>query len=89
MSGIFISYRLSDELKRIFGEKNIFLGVESISPGLPFADAIQQSLNQCSVVLIIIGPQWLNIAGDDGERRLSDINDWVRQEVKLALLANV
>jgi hypothetical protein len=99
MSGIFISYRrsdesvvtyrLSDELKRIFGEKNIFLDVESISPGLPFADAIQQSLNQCSVVLIIIGPQWLNITGDDGERRLNDINDWVRQEVKLALLANV
>ncbi|MGH1486028.1 MAG: toll/interleukin-1 receptor domain-containing protein [Cellvibrionaceae bacterium] len=99
MSGIFISYRradasavayrLSDELQRIFGEQSLFLDVESIAPGLPFADAIQQSLNQCSVVLIIIGPEWIDAAHEEGGRRLDDENDWVRKEVNLALNSNV
>ena len=99
MSGMFVSYRrsgastiayrLTDELQRVFGEKSVFLDVESISPGIPFAQAIQQSLNQCSVVLIVIGPEWIRMADDEGNRRLDNSDDWVRQEVKLALSSDV
>ena len=56
---------------------------------MPFAEAIQQSLNQCSVVLIVIGPEWLDIKNEDGSRRLEDENDWVRKEVNLALSSSV
>ena len=99
MSSVFVSYRRSgsstttyrlvDELKHVFGEDKVFLDVESIDPGLPFAQAIQKSLKSTSVVLVIIGPQWLTITNEEGVRRLDEPDDWVRQEVKLALLAKV
>lgn len=95
MSGIFISYRrsgasvmayrIADELKRNFGSDSLFLDVESIDPGVPFAQAIQNSLNRCSVALIVMGPEWLNMTDDQGRRRLDNPDDWVRQEVRLAL----
>lgn len=99
MSGIFISYRragasvstyrLADDLKRAFGEESIFLDVESIDPGSAFANVIQQSLNRSSVALIMIGPEWLTMTDSNGNRRLDDPQDWVRQEVRLALSSRV
>lgn len=95
MSGIFISYRrsgassvayrLADELKRSFGEDRIFIDVESIDPGLKFAEAIRQALRQCTVTLVVIGPEWLSMENKSGQRRLDEPTDWVRQEVALAL----
>ena len=99
MSSVFVSYRRSgsstttyrlvDELKRVFGEDKVFLDVESIDPGLPFAEAIQKSLKSTSIVLVVISPNWLTVTNDEGVRRLDEPEDWVRQEVKLALLAKV
>ena len=34
------TYRMADELKRQFGSDNVFLDVDSIGPGVKFADAI-------------------------------------------------
>lgn len=95
MSGIFVSYRrtgassvayrLADELKRSFGEDRIFIDVESIDPGLKFAEAIKQALRQCTVTLIVIGPEWISMEGESGQRRLHESGDWVRQEVAMAL----
>lgn len=95
MPGIFISYRRSssstttyrlvDDLRRVFGAEQIFLDVESIEPGIPFAQAIQKSLQKSSVALIMIGPQWANLQDKQGNPRLQDSHDWVRQEVRAAL----
>ncbi|MGH9894916.1 MAG: toll/interleukin-1 receptor domain-containing protein, partial [bacterium] len=42
-------------------------------------------VEQCSVLLALIASDWLNARKADGSRRLDDPNDYVRQEIALAL----
>ena len=95
MSAIFISYRrsgasqtayrLKDKLKDTFGEQNVFVDLEDIDAGLPFADVIKNTLSQCSVILIVIGPKWLEMKDEAGNLRLDNAEDWVRQEIETAM----
>ena len=95
MSGIFVSYRrkvsktltyrLVDELQRQFGEPKVLFDVASIDPGLPYSEAIKTAIDRCSVVLIVIGPQWLSMTDVDGSPRLDDPEDGIRREVEIAL----
>lgn len=99
MSGIFISYRrddsrhaagrLGDDLATAFGPARIFRDVESIDPGVDFEVALEQALKGCAVMLVVIGPRWLNITGKDGQRRLDQPGDWIRIEVARALARQV
>jgi hypothetical protein len=94
MSGIFISYRredsagfagrLADALEQGLGTEQVFRDVDDIRPGQDFVDAIETQLRQMDVVLVLIGPQWSDIARD-GARRLDDPDDFVRLEIRLAL----
>lgn len=94
-SGIFISYRradsrhaagrLADELAAAFGERNIFRDIEGIDIGVNFATALERALGECVVMLVIIGPQWLEVRTESGQRRLDQPEDWTRQEVATAL----
>lgn len=79
------TYRLADELKRRFGSENIFLDIESIAPGVAFADVIRDAIRSSSVVLIMIGPKWINVTTEDGGRRLDKNTDHLRIEVETAL----
>ena len=98
MSAIFISYRrsgakhtayrLKDKLKQAFGDDRVFLDLEDIRAGARFADVIRQTIAKASVVLIVIGPKWLDMDGAEGRRRLDEQDDWVRQEVEAALQSN-
>lgn len=95
MAGIFISYRKADsqhaagrlayELGKVFGSADIFRDVESIDPGLDFEVALDQALAGCAVMLVMVGPRWLDIADAQGRRRLDLPGDWVRTEVSVAL----
>lgn len=92
---IFISYRQSDtqseasrlkeDLEEVFGEKNVFFDIETLEPGLNFADAIEKTIRQSKVVLVLIGPNWADVKDDEGNLRLFNENDWVRREVAMAL----
>ena len=94
MSQIFISYRradsegyvgrLRDQLVNIAGEELLFLDVDSIKPGQDFTQALDEAVSSCSVLLAVIGPQWLNIRDSSGNRRLDDSNDFVRLEIASA-----
>lgn len=98
MSAIFISYRrsgakhtayrLKDKLKQAFGDDKVFLDLEDIRAGARFADVIKQTIAKASVVLIVVGPKWLDMGGAEGRRRLDEQDDWVRQEVEAALQSN-
>jgi hypothetical protein len=90
-SRIFISYRrddselaasrLADDLCRQFTREQVFQDFASIDPGADFVDAVQRGLDTCAAVLVVIGPQWLNIVDRKGRRRLDVPGDWVRHEV--------
>jgi hypothetical protein len=87
---VFISYRradsasasgrIYDRLVARFGQQNVFKDVDNIPPGVNFGAYIQNSLRQCAVVLVVIGPHWL----DPGGPRLDDPTDWVRIEIEMA-----
>lgn len=95
MSAVFISYRrsgskhaayrLKDKLKQEFGADKVFIDLEDIDAGLPFADVIRDTISRCSVILIVIGPRWLEMQNMQGSRRLDDVDDWVRQEIEAAM----
>lgn len=58
------------------------MDVESIQPGQNFADAIDRTLAQCSIVLVIIGPRWLDILQ---QRATGQQADFVVHEISAAL----
>ncbi|MEM7204840.1 MAG: SUMF1/EgtB/PvdO family nonheme iron enzyme [Planctomycetota bacterium] len=92
---VFISYRKADcdhvadrlreALARTFGGEAVFLDHRSIGAGEDWRDALTQSVQECAVVLVLIGPEWLTAQNEYGRRRLDDPEDWVRAEVEAAL----
>ena len=99
MADIFLSYRrqdsqsatgrLADRLEEHFGPARVFRDHESIIAGEDFAEAIRRSVANSTVVLVIIGPRWLETTTVAGARRLEDPTDFVRLEIELALAADV
>ncbi len=93
--GIFVSYRrddarqaagrLADDLVEHFGNANIFRDIEGIELGVDFVEALNRALEACVVMLVLIGPRWLDIRDAKGNRRLDDPRDWIRQEISTAL----
>jgi hypothetical protein len=93
--GVFISYRrqessglagrLYERLAARLGEDQVFMDVDTIAPGLDFAEVITQAVSTCQVLLAVIGPTWLAATGEDGQRRLEDPDDIVRLEIAAAL----
>jgi hypothetical protein len=96
---IFVSYRRSDSqgwagrlgerFARAFGDVALFFDIESIAPGDDFVEAIERSLAESEVALVLIGPGWLTASLPDGRRRLDDPGDFVRIEIETALERNV
>lgn len=91
MSGIFISYRreidagwagrLAADLMQELPDKPVFQDIASIEIGEDFGLAIEQALSDCAVLLVVIGPRWLDAQHPGGGRRLDDQDDWVRLEI--------
>jgi WD40 repeat protein len=78
--------RLYDRLEAELGRGRLFMDVEGhIKGGDDFVDALRAHVAACDVLLAIIGPRWLTIAGEDGRRRLDNPDDWVRIEIAGAL----
>lgn len=61
------------------------MDVAAIEPGRDFRKAIDQSIANCSVLLAIVGLEWLEAKDATGGRRLDDPNDFVRIELASAL----
>ncbi len=99
MTDIFLSYRrqdsssatgrLADRLEEHFGAGRVFRDHQSINPGEDFTEAIRRAVSTSTVVLAIIGPEWLKAQDADGRRRLDLPGDFVRQEIETALQAHV
>ena len=93
--GIFISYRrqdtalyagrLRDWLTNRFGQDRVFMDVYSIKPGSDFAETITLAVGACEILLALIGPQWLTITDETGNRSVDNPADFVRLEIEAAL----
>jgi hypothetical protein len=94
---VFISYRrgdagdvvgrIYDRLVDRFGKPNVFKDVDSIPLGVDFRTHLSESVGKCRVFLAVISRGWLQQA--DGERRISQANDFVRIEIEAALQRNI
>jgi hypothetical protein len=92
---LFISYRrsdargvagrLSDTLGAYFGDDRVFRDIENIAGGADFGDVIKQNLQTADAVIVLIGPDWLSVQNEAGQRRLDDPQDWVAEEIAAAI----
>ncbi len=92
---IFISYRredtsgyagwLRDSLTRQFSVDQVFMDVDTIEPGLDFAEVINDAVGTCDILLALIGQEWLTATDAHGDRRLDKEDDYVRLEIGAAL----
>jgi FtsH-binding integral membrane protein len=97
--GIFISYRREDaapyarslqlQLSQRIPDAPIFIDLDSIEPGLDFAEVIEDALNSSAVMVALIGQHWATLTDESGARRLDNPGDYVRFEIKTALRRGV
>ena len=80
---------MHDRLADRFGEGQVFIDVDTIKPGVDFAEEIFRAVAACQVLLAIIGPAWLTRTDERGRRRLDDPDDIVRLEIEAALARGV
>jgi hypothetical protein len=93
--GIFISYRRSDSksdarsicqrLEKTFGKRKVFIDVDSIRPGQNFQSVLNNDLEKCKIVLVVIGPHWLELLRPSGSTGSEPSHDYVRMEIASAL----
>lgn len=94
MAGVFISYRRRDsepyadalysEIARRLDTRDVFLDTRGIAHGADFTKEIRERLTASKIVLVLIGPDWLDARDANGVQRLSDDEDWVRTEIREA-----
>src|SRR6516164_2296375 len=96
---IFINYRrddspamagrLHDRLAQSFGRKNLFMDVDHIPPGVDFVKHLNNQVAECNIFIAIIGPNWLDVRNEKGERRLDAPDDFVTIEIAAALARDI
>ena len=96
---VFISYRredsaghagrVHDRLVREFGSGLLFMDVDGIPLGVNFVKVLQEEVAKCSVLLAVMGHEWLNVRDEDGRRRLDNPDDFVRVEIAAALQRDI
>jgi hypothetical protein len=97
MVNIFISYRRNDagwaarslrtELVKTFKSEQIFMDIDNIITGENFVTVIEEAINKCQVILVVIGNNWIN-SQSAAKTSLWDENDFVRLEIETGLLLN-
>ena len=80
----YITDRIYDWLDGEFPEA-VFRDVDAIPYGVDFREHIRGVLESCRIMLVVIGPDWLNVASDSGKRRIDEPNDHVRIEIETGL----
>lgn len=93
---IFISYRrhdaaypahaIYDALIPLF---DVFFDVDKISIGVDFHQVLNEAVEECDVLLAVIGDHWLTSEDDTGQRRLDSPDDFVRIEIEAALSSHI
>jgi len=97
---VFVSYRrddvpdatdrLVDSLTKRLGKRAVFVDVDRIEPGAPFAEVIDDFLGRTDVLLAVIGHRWMEPRQEDRDAlpRESSRN-YVQLEIEAALLRDI
>jgi hypothetical protein len=95
---IFISYRrddsagytraMYDHLVKRFSKARVFMDVDTIEPGLPFDEAINQAVGRCEIFIAMIGKRWMEEKPGVAPR-INNAKDFVRLEIAAALSRNI
>jgi TIR domain len=93
--GIFICYRrdesagyagrIGDSFVAHFGEDSVFRDIDTLEPGIEFAEAIDKAVSSSAVLIAVIGPNWSTAKDETSQKRLENPDDWVRREIAMAL----
>ena len=101
MSGlIFISYRRDDSryqarmiyeaFLRGMPRENVFMDIDTIPLGVNFVKVLEGWVEQCEVLLVLMGVGWANSTDPKtGKRRLDNPKDFVRVEIRGALTRDI
>lgn len=76
--------RIRDRLIQRFGERAIFMDIDSIPFGVDFRSQIASALTETDILIAVVGNDWLGVQAR-ANRRIDDENDPVRIEVEIAL----
>lgn len=80
------SSRLHDALAERFGAEHVFLDVSRIAPGEDFVRVINERVASCDVLIVVIGPHWLEQLRERSQQPLPvRREDYVRIEIEAAL----
>jgi hypothetical protein len=79
-----VTGRIVDRLVSRYGKESIFIDIDNIPLGVDFRQRINEVLEQCDVMLAVIGPKWVGSIKRGGIN-IHRENDWVRLEVEGAL----
>jgi pterin-4a-carbinolamine dehydratase len=75
-----------ETIETAFGTGRVFMDVESVRIGEQWPKRIDRSLAEASVLIALIGPQWVKMFDPtSGQRLLDDPEDWVRREIEHAI----
>lgn len=95
MRRIFISYRRDDSAAdmtdRVYEHlarrwpKRVFMDIDSLKAGDLFANKIDENLQNCAVMLVMMGHSWASLTDEQGARRIDNPGDYPRMEVAAAL----
>jgi len=77
--------RLYDALSERFGAGNVFMDVDAIEPGLDFSEVVSDRVEDCDVLIAMIGKKWLDVSDSRGRNRLDRVDDFVRVELRAGL----
>src|SRR6266540_810441 len=68
---------------------DVFMDIDTIDPGVDFAEVIDEALKTCDIVITVIGRSWLQATDAKGRRRLEHRDDFVRLELEAALSRSI
>ena len=94
MPSIYLSYRkrhapfvkrLYERLLPDFGGENILIGMSVDRGSRDFSQRVHDTVMGADLMLVVIGPDWVDAQGFVGPRYLDDPNDRVRSEIGTAL----
>ncbi|MEM1290340.1 MAG: 4a-hydroxytetrahydrobiopterin dehydratase [Cyanobacteria bacterium P01_H01_bin.162] len=96
---IFISYRRSDRpnlafwlhdvLHSTFVDTEVFIDEKGLQAGDKWVEHLERNLRSASVLIVVIGPDWLRAQDEYFRRRLDEPSDWVRKEVEFGITNNL